>query len=99
MPRVVHTNHCGCSECYQTWRSSTGSYEIVHLHGHIEVRKAVLNVASFIGFTVDIALAIEAACKWCDDRLSEMGVRSDPATNRIANSDDDNREPEERLEH
>jgi hypothetical protein len=84
---------------FRCWKSSTGSYEIVHLNGRIEVRKAVLCVASFIGFTIDLALAIQMACRWNEARLAELGVTIDPATNRIANSDDDCREPEERIEH
>jgi hypothetical protein len=72
---------------------------ILHLYGHVEVRKATLCIAAFDGFITDLQLAMSAACEWNLARLGEMGVRSDPVTNRIVNSDDDNREPEERLEH
>jgi hypothetical protein len=99
MSGIVHTDHCSCPECYERWASATGSYVILHLHGHVEVRRAVLCIAAFDGFITDLRLAITAACDWNIARLSEMGVRSDPVTNRITNSDDDNREPEERLEH
>jgi hypothetical protein len=84
---------------FRCWKSSTGSYEIVHVSGRVEIRKACLCVAAFDGFLTDLGLAMSCACDWSRKQLAALGVTMDPATNRIANSDDDNRDLEARIEH